>query len=215
MSAELEAYYAALPREGGLVAQCRMALEGVDLAGKRVLDVGCRRGKGVFKLSEQVGADGYVVGVDWRPDFVDTARAAVPAALRRSGLAASNMEFREAFPEDLAAAGLADASFDVVYLNNVCVLFADPAQALRECARALKADGLFILECPLASEPPSKEALNDARAKGDSLAVARTRDEVERWLAGAGLDKPSIVATEELANSGHLAVLQCRKKQRA
>ncbi len=79
MSAELEAYYAALPREGGLVAQCRMALEGVDLAGKRVLDVGCRRGKGVFKLSEQVGADGYVVGVDWRPDFVDTARKAASA----------------------------------------------------------------------------------------------------------------------------------------
>ncbi|MEC4184444.1 methyltransferase domain-containing protein [Adlercreutzia sp. R21] len=186
MNAVWESHYAGLPAEGGTVSRCFMALEGVAWTGKRVLDVGCRRGKGVFKLSEQVGADGYVVGVDWRSDFVDAARAAAPAALQRSGLPDSNMEFRVAFPEDLAVAGLADASFDVVYLNNVCVLFADPLQALRECARVLVPSGLLVMEAPVAAQNPTEADLAAAYAEGDSLKAARPLQQLESWLSDAG-----------------------------
>ncbi|MEC4175234.1 methyltransferase domain-containing protein [Adlercreutzia sp. R7] len=196
MNAVWESHYAGLPAEGGAVSRCFMALEGVAWTGKRVLDVGCRRGKGVFKLSEQVGADGYVVGVDWRSDFVDAARAAAPAALQRSGLPDSNMEFRVAFPEDLAVAGLADASFDVVYLNNVCVLFADPLQALRECARVLVPDGLLVMEAPVAAQNPTAADLAAAYAEGDSLRAARPLQQLESWLSDAGFRRLSANARD-------------------
>lgn len=196
MNAVWESHYAGLPSEGGAASRCFMALEGVAWKGKRVLDVGCRRGKGVFKLSERVGAGGYVVGVDWRSDFVDAARAAAPAALHRGGLAISNMEFRVAFPEDLAAAGLADASFDVVYLNNVCALFADPLQALRECARVLVPNGLLVMEAPVAAQNPTEADLATAYAEGDSLKAARTLQQIERWLSDAGFGGHAQSASE-------------------
>ncbi len=176
--AYIERHYAALPREGGFASRCAMALGGVDWAGKHVLDVGCRRGKGAYKLSERVGADGLVVGVDWSPMFVEAAREGVAAALARSGLTASNLEFRQGYPEDLAAAGIADGSQDVVYLNNGFAHFADPAQALRECFRALAPGGLLVLEV-----------------------VTTTADElvaVTRQLTAAGFPDPAVMASEPL-----------------
>ncbi|MEC4272204.1 methyltransferase domain-containing protein [Adlercreutzia sp. R25] len=213
MNAIWESHYAGLPAEGGAASRCFMALEGVTWAGKRVLDVGCRRGKGVFKLSERVGTDGYVVGVDWRPDFVNAARLAVPAALRRSGLATSNMEFREAFPEDLAAAGLADASFDVVYLNNVCVLFADFPRVLRECARVLVPDGLLVMEAPVAAQNPTEADLVAAYAEGDSLKAARTQQQLESWLSQAGFCRPSTNAQGAPSGDGEaqMVILHAEK----
>lgn len=176
--AYIERHYAALPREGGFASRCAMALGGVDWAGKRVLDVGCRRGKGAYKLSECVGSAGLVIGVDWNPAFVEAAREGTAAALARSGLTASNLEFRQGCPEDLAAAGIADDSQDVVYLNNGFSHFADPTQALRECFRVLAPGGLLVLEV-----------------------VTTTVDEiaaVTRQLVAAGFSDSAVVASEPL-----------------
>ena len=110
--------------------------------------------------------------------FVDAAREGVAAALARSGLTASNLEFRQGYPEDLAAAGIADDSQDVVYLNNGFAHFADPAQALRECFRALAPGGLLVLEV-----------------------VTTTADElvaVTRQLTAAGFPDPAVMASEPL-----------------
>ena len=53
----LAAYYARLPKEYGFASQCKMTLLG-DIRGKRVLDIDCRRGKGVVKLSDHVARRG-------------------------------------------------------------------------------------------------------------------------------------------------------------
>lgn len=54
---ELRQYYDGLVCEGGIEARCHMELPGRSLVGARVVNVGCRCGKGTYKLSEQVGAD--------------------------------------------------------------------------------------------------------------------------------------------------------------
>ena len=204
----LEAYYAQLPREGGFVSTCRMALTGASLEGKRVLDVGCRRGKGVFKLSDRVGSAGHVTGVDWRPDFLDEAREGAECALERSGRAESNMEFRVAFPEDLRAANIEEGTYDVVYVNNGIGLFADPTQAVRECARALKPDGLLILEAVVReSDEETKSdqvarATEAARAAGDSVGAACTYSETVGWIVDAGLGTPTVAESFPVGPDG-------------
>ena len=63
-----EAHYAEMPRDG-YSGRCEMLLP-EDLRGMRVLDLGCRNGKGACKLADRVGPDGFVLGVDpsaaWR-----------------------------------------------------------------------------------------------------------------------------------------------------
>lgn len=167
MTGTYERHYEKLSREGMLPSKCRMALTGVDLAGKRVLDVGCRRGKGVYKLSELVGPSGFVVGVDWDASYLEEARAGVSAALVRSGFAASNMEFRRAFPEDLATAGIGDGDFEMVYVNNGCMLFADPVRAVRECFRVLAPGGLLVLEAVVTGECESVGLLEGSTSNED------------------------------------------------
>ena len=48
-----------------------MLLPREELKGKKVLDICCRRGRGVYKLSSLVGDSGEVMGVDWSPSYVD------------------------------------------------------------------------------------------------------------------------------------------------
>ena len=143
-SDELQQYYAELACDGGFEARCHMELPERSLVGARIVNVGCRRGKGTYKLSEQVGEGGFVVGVDWNEAFVEAARAGVPRALERSGLSRCNMAFRVGFPEDLAAAGLEEGWADFVYLNSSLSLFASPARALRECGRVLAPGGVLL-----------------------------------------------------------------------
>ncbi len=186
-------YYQQLPAEGGLVSACHMALANTDLIGKRILDIGCRRGKGAYKLSELAGPQGFVLGIDWREAFVAQAQEGMAAALDRSGLSESNLAFRTAYPENLHDADIEDGSFDVVYLNNGIALLYEPIEALRECARALTSEGLLILEAVVAEEPHTAAAIEAARAAGSSIGAACTEPELLAWLAAAGFGKPAVV----------------------
>ena len=111
----LRNYYDGLACESGFESRCHMELPERSLVGARIVNVGCRRGKGTYKLSEQVGADGFVVGIDWNAAFVEMARAGVPKAFERSGLSRCNMAFRCGFPEDLVAVGIEEGWADFVY----------------------------------------------------------------------------------------------------
>ena len=153
----LRRYYDGLPREGGFPARCHMELPRRTLSGARVVNVGCRRGKGCYKLSELVGPTGRVTGIDWRPSLIDEARAGVSAALERSRMPHSNMTFAVAYPERLRSA-VAPESADYVYLNSSFALFADPLQALRECRAVLVPGGSLLIECAVADSEGSAAA---------------------------------------------------------
>ena len=99
-----EAHYAELSRDG-YSGRCEMFLP-EDLRGMRVLDLGCRNGKGAYKLADRVGPDGFVLGVD--PSAACVARAeATAAAARAEGAAwAERLAFARGCFEGLRAAGV-------------------------------------------------------------------------------------------------------------
>jgi len=106
-------------------------VEGIDLAGKRVLDIGCGIGGPAFVLARKYGA--HVTGVDLEPQLIDRAtRRAAELGLSRQ------TEFRAV---SLGPFGFPAASFDVVFTSGALTQTEDKAGIVAECLRVLKPGG--------------------------------------------------------------------------
>jgi arsenite methyltransferase len=113
------------------------------LTGATVLDLGCGSGRDCYLLSRLVGAQGRVIGVDMTDEQLTVARRHLGYHAERYGYA--NVDFREGYIEDLAAAGIAAASVDVVVSNCVLNLSPDKGRVFREIFRVLKPGGELYL----------------------------------------------------------------------
>lgn len=188
----LREYYEGKQFEGGFTGVCKMHVPADRLKGKKVLDVCCRRGKGVYKLSSMVGNHGRATGTDWVPAYIEEAKEWMEHARVKSGLSHNNMEFHLAYPENLITAGIGTETLDAVYVNNVITLFYDQEAALKEFNRVLKPGGLLIMETIYASEDLGEDFVEQGRSLGNSILAARTKEQNEAWLEGAGFAEPEI-----------------------
>lgn len=184
---KIEDYYAGLPSEGGFDSLCKMDIPN-DLYGQTVLDIGCRRGQGVYKLSAAVGPQGRAIGVDWRADFIERAEQGAGRALQKNGFEQSNMKFVLAFPERLAEAGVESETANTVFLNGVLNLLYDPRSALKQVSWALKPGGRLICQTVLAATPRDEGVIEMARKIGNVVQAAPHRKTFASWLGSAGFD---------------------------
>jgi SAM-dependent methyltransferase len=101
----------------------------------RVLDVGCGFGDTTQQLANQVGPDGFAVGVDAAPHFIDAARMEAVAA----GVA--NVRFDVI---DVEVASFVER-FDYVFSRMGTMFFANPVAALRNVRKALLPEGQLVM----------------------------------------------------------------------
>ncbi|MGI6221194.1 MAG: methyltransferase domain-containing protein [Coriobacteriales bacterium] len=183
---ELAAYYDGRQFEYGFASMSRMNLPTTIMKGMKVLDVACRRGKGVYKISSKVGSGGIAIGVDWSEQYIKEAEAGSVRAAHDNGLPENNMDFMVAYPEDLLSAGIGASSIDMVYINNVATLLYDQQAAYAEFARVLKPNGVFVLETILTDREPNPEVVEAARGIGNSIQAAGSRETLVDTLTKAG-----------------------------
>lgn len=100
--------------------------------GERVLDLGSGGGIDCFLAARQVGADGYVIGVDMTPAMLAQANA------NKARLGVTNVEFRQG---QIEALPVEDNSIDVVMSNCVINLAPDKLAVFREAFRVLRPGG--------------------------------------------------------------------------
>jgi ubiquinone/menaquinone biosynthesis C-methylase UbiE len=101
-------------------------------AGHRVLDVACGTGIVARTAADRVGERGSVIGLDLNEAMLVVARRLRP-----------DLEWRQG---DAAQLPFPDASFDIVLCQSALMFFPDPAQALREMARVVTADGTVAIQ---------------------------------------------------------------------
>lgn len=169
------------------------------LEGCTVLDLGCGSGRDVYLLSRLVGAHGRVIGVDMTPEQLAVARRHRDWHAQRYGYANSNVEFRDGVIEDLTAAGIADASIDVVVSNCVLNLSPEKPRAFAEIFRVLKPGGELYFSDVFADRRVPEALRRDPVLLGECLGGALYTEDFRRLLAGIGCADARIVSQSPIA----------------
>lgn len=156
------------------------------LEGRTVLDLGCGAGRDVYVASKLVGETGRVIGVDMTAEQLVVAQRHVSEQTERFGYAAPNVEFIQGEIEDLATAGVADASVDVVISNCVINLALDKRRVFAEVFRVLKPGGELYFSDVFAGRRVPEALQTDPVLRGECLAGAMYVEDFRRLLAGLG-----------------------------
>jgi arsenite methyltransferase len=111
------------------------------LEGCNVLDLGSGSGRDVYLISQLVGAEGSVVGVDMTDEQLATAETHKDWHMRQFDYAEPNVRFLKGYLEKLDELDLEPGTFDVVVSNCVINLCVDKLAVLRGAHRLLKPGG--------------------------------------------------------------------------
>lgn len=142
--------------------------------GDRVLDAGCGTGRALPALRAAVGGVGVVVGADLTPAMLE---AAVRAGRDRDG---------RLLLADVAALPLRSESLDAVFAAGLVAHLPNPAENLRELARAVRPGGTLALFHPI-----GRAALAARQGRRLTPEDLRAEPNLRPLLAGSGWDMTS------------------------
>ena len=142
-----------------------LVLEGIDVAGKRVLDIGCGSGGIAIHIFRTHGAE--------RVTGFDVEEPVIRHAIDRAALMGvdSGVDFVQAAPGPLP---FADASFDIVFSKDALLHVPDKEALFAEIFRVLKPGGAFAASNWMISHDgePSPDMKAYVAAEGLSFAMA-------------------------------------------
>lgn len=167
------------------------------LEGTTVLDLGCGSGRDCFVLGKLVGPRGHVIGLDMTDEQLAVARRHREYHARKFGW--DNTDFRQGYIEDLAGAGVADASVDLVISNCVLNLSPDKPRVFREIFRVLKPGGELYFSDVFADRRIPKPLAQDPLLLGECLGGALYVEDFRRLMAQAGCRDARVVSSAPLA----------------
>jgi ubiquinone/menaquinone biosynthesis C-methylase UbiE len=156
------------------------------LDGMTILDLGCGSGRDVYVAAQLVGERGHVIGVDMTPEQLAVARKYEEEQRQRFGYAKSNVTFIEGYIEDLAAAGIADNSVDVVISNCVVNLSPDKPRVFSEIWRVLKPGGELYFSDIFADRRIPRELAEDPILRGECEGGAMYTEDFRRLMERTG-----------------------------
>ncbi len=173
----------------GGTAEVDRYLNGVDLTGKRVLDIGCGLGGVDLHLVSRHGA-AQVVGIDVEAALIERARSLAD----KHGLAAE-IEFVAVEPGPLP---FDDASFDIVTSKDSIIHIVDKHALAADIFRVLRPGGWFVASDWLAGyeDQPSAEMRAYLVAEGLDFGLASAARYREALVA-AGFHQIRIVDRNE------------------
>lgn len=167
-----------------------------ELKGARVLDLGCGTGRDVYALSQLVGPEGEVVGVDMTDEQLAIAKQYQAYHAEQFGF--DNVRFIKGYIEKLTELDLVPGSFDVIVSNCVINLSPDKSAVMQGIYDLLKTGGEFYFSDVYADRRVPDAVKFDPVLYGECLGGALYWKDFERLAHQAGFADPRLVEDRPL-----------------
>lgn len=168
------------------------------LEAKTVLDLGSGSGRDCYLLSQLVGENGKVIGVDMTDEQLVVAKRHLEYHREKFQYKNTNVTFKKGLIEDLASLGIEDNSIDVVTSNCVINLSPEKPQVFKEIFRVLKPGGELYFSDIFASRRIPKYLQSDEILLGECLSGAMYIEDFRRLLAELGCNDYRVVQSSKL-----------------
>lgn len=142
------------------------------LEGTSILDLGCGTGMDVYVLSQLVGENGSVLGIDMTQKQLDIANKWLEWHYKKFNYCKSNVEFRLGYIELLDELNINDNSMDIVISNCVVNLSSDKKRVLEQVFRVLKNGGEFYFSDVYSNKRIPEKLKEDKVLWGECLSGA-------------------------------------------
>lgn len=163
------------------------------LENMHILDLGCGSGRDCYVLSQWVGEQGKIVGVDMTQAQLDVALEHESYHAEKFAYQNKNTEFKLGYIEKLDELGLPDNSFDIIVSNCVINLSPDKESVLKEAYRLLKPGGELYFSDVYSNKRVPKNLVNDPVLYGECLSGALYWNDFENLAKHVGFTDPRLV----------------------
>ncbi len=163
-----------------------------------VLDLGSGSGRDVYLISQLVGENGSVTGVDMTDEQLATAETHRDWHRQKFGYAQSNVRFLKGYLEKLGELDLAPAAFDVVLSNCVINLCVDKLAVLRGAYKLLKPGGEIYFADVYCDRRLPDEVHADPLLYGECLGGALYWNDFLPMAKNAGFLDPRLVTSRPI-----------------
>tara|TARA_B110000003_G_scaffold157826_1_gene158193 strand:+ start:6747 stop:8003 length:1257 start_codon:yes stop_codon:yes gene_type:complete len=171
----------------------------IGIDGLRVLDLGSGSGRDCYVAAKLVGENGSVLGVDMTDGQLEVARKYVDEYCTKTlGYAKANMRFEKGTIEDLKAAGVPDASVDMIISNCVINLSPDKPAVLSEAYRVLANGGEFYFSDVYCDRRLQEDLRSHEILLGECLGGAMYVEDFKRLCQAVGFTDPRVLAGHEI-----------------
>lgn len=183
-----------------------------QLEGMRILDLGSGSGRDCYILSQLVGAEGFVLGVDMTDEQLDVANKYIDYHTETFGYTRPNVAFKKGYIEKLDELDLEDNSFDIIISNCVINLSPDKEAVLREAYRVLKPGGELYFSDVYSDRRVPEQLINNPVLHGECLSGALYWNDFQNLAKKCGFldprlveDRPLTIDNSEIENLiGHI-----------
>jgi arsenite methyltransferase len=167
----------------------------LGINGLRVLDLGSGSGRDCYVAAALVGPSGFVTGIDMTPSQLEVARRHAETYCKDIlGYADSNMKYVEGRIEDLAGAGIAPESVDLIISNCVVNLSPNKEAVLKGAFAALAPGGEMYFSDVYADRRLPADVRTHPVLLGECLGGALYVQDFLRLARAAGFEDPRQLA---------------------